>query len=244
MISKDEIDKLISFVGYGRLGAPLWFLGMEESLGPRPSFDDWTPELELKIRSQWPRVVDVRKAHEDLRDHYWERRNYSQVWRFAAQIARGFLEGAEDWQDTNKAHQYVVEKLGRIKGETLLGDIMPLPAARMTDWPYRMLYPGREAYWTQVWPLRKRLWRDLIRSQSPRVVIAYGKGNWVSYRDIFGVDDWHVLVPNRIEISTQFNQAFVLTPFLGQGAVRKADIAELMEWLDFSGAAQSPPGSS
>jgi len=31
-----DIDRLLSFIGYGSLSAPLWFLGMEESLGPRP----------------------------------------------------------------------------------------------------------------------------------------------------------------------------------------------------------------
>ncbi|MFV2044652.1 MAG: hypothetical protein ACC700_15635, partial [Anaerolineales bacterium] len=135
-LEPDQIRHLLEFIGYGRLKAPIWFIGMEESLGPRQGFIGWTPEAELLIRSQWPPVMDVKEAHTQLKDHYWKRRKYSQVWKSTAQVARGLLENAEDWGDTTKAHEYVVEQLGRSFGQTLLGDAMPLPVAGMSHWPY------------------------------------------------------------------------------------------------------------
>jgi len=108
-----DIDRLLSLIGYGNLAAPLWFLGMEESLGPRPSNPGWTAEWELEVRSHWDAIMDVREAHVQLQDAYWERRNYSQVWRHMAKLARGLLHHAADWQDTDFAHTYVVDHPGR-----------------------------------------------------------------------------------------------------------------------------------
>ena len=79
LISIDQFKKLSQFIGYGRLDAPLWFLGREEGLGRRPKRPGWNLSWELQVRSHWQPVMDVRQAHELLLDPYWENPGGSQV---------------------------------------------------------------------------------------------------------------------------------------------------------------------
>jgi len=225
-----DIDRLLSFIGYGSLAAPLWFLGMEESLGPRPGNPGWTVEWELEVRSQWDPIMDVREAHVQLQDAYWERRNYSQVWRFMAKLARGLLHRAPDWRDTNLAHTYVIDHLGRARGKTLLGEAMPLPAASVGHWPYAALFPKREKYWEDVWPMRRDLWHRLIRAHRPRFLIAYGKRYWPYHQELLGGIEWQDLASGQIRcaIMPHGGRAYLL-PFMGQGALRSSALAAIIE---------------
>ena len=55
--------------------------------------------------------MDMRQAHETLRDSYWDGREYSPVWLVMAQLVRGILQRAADWNDMGKAQVYVSENL-------------------------------------------------------------------------------------------------------------------------------------
>ena len=116
------------FCGYGNLAAPIWFLGIEESLGKRTDEPDVLPAAELRVRSRWQPVMDVRLAHEQLDDPYWERRDYSSVWRVMAQLTLAIALNIQDWRDAGLVHRYVIERLGHKGGETFLGELFPLPA--------------------------------------------------------------------------------------------------------------------
>ncbi len=226
----EQINSLLGFIGYGSVDASLWFIGMEESLGKRPGFTNWTAIRELEIRANWNRVMDVREAHLQLGDHYWLRRNYSQVWKFMAQIARGLLHRESNWRDTQRAHGYVIQQLGLADGETLLGEVMPLPASSIGDWPYVGLFVNRDVYWSEVWPKRRKMWRELIQKYQPRFIVAYGKRYWDAYRELLGEDSWESIVDRKIMKKEMSPKVWAyLLPFLGQGALRKEDLAAIIE---------------
>ena len=120
--------------------------------------------------------MDLRQAHIQLEDFYWERKSYTYVWKVMAQLARGILHKAKDWKNRSKRHDYVINQLGRSTGETFLGEAMPLPASNMREWPYTELFPSREAYQEEIWPLRRAMWTELVQEHKPKYMICYGMG--------------------------------------------------------------------
>ena len=132
--------------------------------------------------------------------------------------------------NTERAHEYVIQKLGISSGETLLGEVMSLPASSIGDWPYSGLFENRDVYWSAVWPKRRKTWRELIQNYQPRFIVTYGKRYWDAYRELLGEDGWESIVDRKImkkEISPKV-WAY-LFPFLGQGALRKDDLAAIIE---------------
>ena len=156
-LTPSALSAIRNFRGYGRLDAPLLFLGLEEGLGQRCSSGTWSTWDELNARASWPSVVDARVACASIGELYWTHRRYSAVWRFAAKIALGILNRQpECLTDRDLAHRYVIDSLGRSSGQTLLGELMPLPAKGLSqkNWPYHPLYPTRREYEALVWPER------------------------------------------------------------------------------------------
>ena len=74
--------------------------------------------------------------HQTLNDDYWDRRDHSSVWRFAAKLTIGMLYPHISWLDGQVVHEYIIKKLGREGADTLLGEIMLLPAKNMAHWPF------------------------------------------------------------------------------------------------------------
>lgn len=179
-------DALLAFEGYGTSDASLLLLGIEEGFGGRLSNPGWSVQRELDARARWDSITDARDACADLEDRYWERRNYSRVWRNAAKLARAIIEDADDWLDTDVAHDYVIRSLGRSTGETLLGELFPLPAVGLHHWPYRSRWADREEYRRALWPTRRRLWRDRLAQSKARLVICYGTDVRPYACDLFG----------------------------------------------------------
>ena len=226
MISQVENDKLLNFIGYGSLSAPLWFLGIEESLGKRYKAEHWSYEWELRLRSSWSPVMDMRTAHEMLRDPYWESVNLSYVWVAMAQLARGILHQASDWGDLDRANQYVVNDLGRSAGETLLGDALPLPKRFRKHWPYHDLFPSREEYEQVVLPYRIKFWRRLIERHHPRVVICYG-GVWYKNENSLG-KDWERIKTGILTSTVSPNTQVYLMPFFKADMCKDENLAAVI----------------
>jgi hypothetical protein len=225
-------QSLIHFIGYGSLSAPFWFLGPEESLGDRPGYAGWSPEWELRVRSGWSALMDAREAHRQLRDEYWSDGHFSSVWRVAAQLTRGFL-GNEDWRDPVQAKQYILERLGHAEGETLLGELFPLPTNSLADWPYSDLFPDRDTYFKAVLSTRKILWTEAIRRRRPKILCCYGKGGggaqWRLYQEIAGQMEWTQLNHSRVMIGQLASTQIFLLPFFGQGQYRLDDLAAVID---------------
>lgn len=218
------------FCGYGTLEADLWLIGLEESTGERPLRPAWSFEFETSVRETWTTVMDVRTACDQLLDRYWLSNGYSTVWKYMAKLARGLLGAAHDWNDMASARAYVVAALGRTSGDTLLGELLPLPAPHTSDWPtrYRHWYRDREEYGAAEYPRRQRMWRDLIQTHRPKYVCCYGNGNnneqWTRYRSLFDAADWKPLASGRVQTAKCGPTTAYLLPFLGQGQLRLTDL--------------------
>jgi hypothetical protein len=202
-------DRLLRFKGYGRSAGTVWFLGIEEGFGGRLAKPGWSVQRELDERANWPDIADAREAGRAIQDHYWERRNYSMVWRNAAKLARAIIEGAGDWQNTDLAHQYVVEKLGRFAGETFLGELFPLPAIGLHHWPYASRWKDRDEYRAALWHGRRELWLQELEAAKPRLVICYGSDVRPYACELFGCKE------RRGVYAHETSARVVFAPFIG-----------------------------
>jgi hypothetical protein len=234
LLNQAELHTLLSFRGYGSLSAPLWFLGLEESLGPRPGKPGWTPEWELHTRSTWDTVMNLRQAHLQLDDFYWERKGYTYVWKVMAQFARGILNQAKNWKNRKQRHEYVVNQLGRSTGETFLGDAMPLPASNTREWIFNQLFPTRETYLEAIWPVRRKMWAELVHGYKPKYLICYGKGVknawWQRYREILPSMQWDLIAGGHVLTARYAGKTQIyLTPFFGYRIIQKEDIKAIIE---------------
>jgi hypothetical protein len=106
MITIAERDKLQTFIGYGRLDAPVWFLGMEEAGGG---------EENLKVRAQFSQVEDLRSAHFALgiRYHHEGKKCIQPQWGRMADIMLR-VHGATQ-PDTEDRREYQVSRLERVR---------------------------------------------------------------------------------------------------------------------------------
>jgi len=173
-----ELEHLLNFIGYGRLDADIWFLGMEEAGG-----GDENIRTRLKFRS----VEDNAEAHKMLGITYlhWGKRKIQRTWRGMCYIMLS-LEGKEP--TIERIRSYQAEKLGRLEGNTLLTELMPIPKPKVRQWDYRELIPqfaSREDYYQIVKPRRIKYLGALIEEYNPKVVIGYGKAFWNDYRALF-----------------------------------------------------------
>jgi hypothetical protein len=203
-------ESVLKFRGYGQPEAPLWLIGIEEGFGGRLRAPHWSVERELETRSHWDPVMDARDACETLQDRYWERRDYSPVWRNAAKIARALIEDAADWQDTELAHEYVIDQLGRRHGKTFLGELFPLPTIGLDHWPYKARWQDRATYRREIWPRRGDLWREVVAAAPAMTVICYGAEARRYASEAFGVESGRGIVAATVN-----GRRIVMAPFIG-----------------------------
>ena len=235
-LSPSELARLTSFIGYGRLDAPIWFLGMEEGTGG----NETAIEGNLRVRLRWTeRVMDMADAHDqhNLNGPYFDpdrRLKVPAVWLFMARIARALGQGqATDWySDREAARTYVRERLGRRDGETLLAELLPLPRPH-AFWSevYQDVFPTAREYGQAVLPGRIDLLAGLVRTYAPRTLICYGKRNYGHYRHIAGAADWTRLPGTRIEVAQHGRTTIALTPFFGNGQLSLKDLDVLITYL-------------
>lgn len=228
-----EYQSLFSFVGYGRLDAPVWLLGLEEGA----NLDALPLAENIRRRAaQFEQVMDLHEAHSpellncSLADP-------SPTWRWMAKLVRG-LRGL-DIEDNAAANAYVAEELGRSAGETLLADLLPLPSPNASIWPleYEDWFKTRAAYRRAVAPQRIELLRERLGAADPKLVFAYGAGHWPYYKALFAGSD----LSRRHGLDDRFwtgrlrGTTVVLSPFLGCGQMSHEALASLVKFLRAEG---------
>ncbi|MEO0531400.1 MAG: hypothetical protein AAF266_12625 [Planctomycetota bacterium] len=165
------------FIGYGNLEAPLWFLGLEEA-GSRSS-DDLFRRVDAWTAYGCNAVVDLVQFHDRLGiEHlFGDRPKIQATWRRLIQIA---LVSQGEEVNPESIARFQATRLGRLDGENLLGELLPLPKATTRSWPYGDLAERhsflrtRRQYQRHLVPIRVALLREAIRSYQPRTVIFYG----------------------------------------------------------------------
>jgi len=177
-LPNNELEQLLDFVGYGRLDAPVWFLGMEEAGGG---------EENLYARLKFRTVEDCAEAHRILgiTKHHWGRRVIQRTWRGMCYI---MLRLNNQTAGAENIRNYQAEYLGRFGGQTLLVELMPIPKSSIGAWGYEELIPqyaSREDYYQKAKPRRLAYLQGLIRESHPKIVIGYGKSYWLEYQALF-----------------------------------------------------------
>lgn len=177
-LTDSELNHLLNFIGYGRLDADIWFMGMEEAGGGKAN---------IRTRLKFRPVEDNAEAHQMLgvTHLHWGRRKIQRTWRGMCYIMLR-LEGQEPTRENIRTYQ--AEKLGCFGGNTLLTELMPIPKPKFKRWDYEELVPqfaSREEYYRIVKPRRIAYLRSLLAENSPRAVICYGKSFWSDYRELF-----------------------------------------------------------
>lgn len=178
-LAADRVRHLESFLGYGRLDAPVWFVGMEEGGGG--------PE-NIRARLQFKDVEDCAGAHERLSLPQYHRAERPVIQRTWGQMARFMLhlQGREASADEVRAYQ--ANQLGRSSGESMLMELMPIPKPSLKhSATYDGLLPqyADGEYCDGVRRRRIRVLQQLLERHRPRVVVCYGKSYWEHFESLF-----------------------------------------------------------
>ena len=120
-LTDTELDHLVNFIGYGKLNADVWFLGMEEGGGG---------EDNIRSRSKFRPVEDCAEAHKILgiTKFHTGQKIIQSTWRGMCYIMLR-LEGKP--VDRESIRNYQADYLGRFQGNSLLCELMPIPRANI-----------------------------------------------------------------------------------------------------------------
>jgi hypothetical protein len=174
-------SRIEQFVGYGDIDAPVIFIGIEEGLSKEDSLED-----DLRIRSQFRRVMDLKDAHagiagtERLFDPV--RTKCQRTWRPMCDLMLR-REGKTSTCETRNRYQAM--KLGRKNGDTLLCELLPYPSRNASAWTYSERFDSREAYRQAMLPRRTLLLKGVISEAKRSVIVCYGKSDWRHFEALF-----------------------------------------------------------
>jgi len=181
-----------TFLGYGNIKAPVWFIGME------PGAPD-SEELVKKFFDVWvkrgsPAIDDVRESHLQLdKSHYSElflgKIKYQKTWGGLIKVLFA-LKGKKDFSVEN-VKKYQSEKLGRKSSDHCLIELLPLPSPNNTAGKWEKFYSNfintREEYEAKYLPVRVLKIKRLIKSYKPKLIIFYGFKYQSNFEQISGV---------------------------------------------------------
>ena len=187
MIDTDDIRAFMGgFYGYGRYETNYWFVGLEE--GGARTINDLSKRVDVWRRLGSHEVADLYEFHEELGPNPWfgAKPRRQSTWARLIQI----VLTAEGRSATNDdILQYQTTRLGRSDGETLLTELMPLPAKNLSTWyAHGLNIPelrSRTEYTARVRPRRIAHLKKRIAEHQPRVVVFYGARRW--WPDFLGI---------------------------------------------------------
>ena len=176
-----------TFIGYGSFDASTWFIGQEEAgvrnvQGLLERIAVWR---ELGCKS----VVDIAHFHELLGkvDLFGETPKIQRTWRRLIEIKLVLLG---EKKSKHSVRKYQAEELGRVGGDTLLGELMPLPKPSVKSWPYAELaaelpyMKTQKEYRKTIGPIRTMLLSDAISKHKPKMVVFYGVTTIASWEKV------------------------------------------------------------
>lgn len=146
---------MTGFVGYGRLEADLWLLGMEEHC-----LDDADATKRLQLLPSFPLTIGVDEAHR--RYGFDELPRGVAVWDVASELARAC--------DLNAS------SIGELDGDVLLAELLPFPRPTNDAWlpAHAALFADYDCYTRALLAARAARYAKLIVGHAPRVVVVHG----------------------------------------------------------------------
>lgn len=180
MQSKVDWERIERFVGYGRIDAPVVFVGIEEGLSSKQL------EKNLQLRSGFEPVMDLAEAHQEMDGTEALFREVGtklqRTWRPMCDLMLR-REGSRSTPPTLLERKtYQRKELGRAGGETLLSELLPYPNVKTTHWAYPSRFPSREKYVEAVLESRISLLAKLLASSKRELIVCYGKSRWPDFR--------------------------------------------------------------
>jgi hypothetical protein len=158
---------------------------MEEGL---VETDDYSLEAQLKDRATLQPIVDVQTALFGRQDPYLSP-DIPRIQKTWADLIRVILSVKSGQKPSNEAiRAYQRNELGRARKESLLLELLPLPAPNVSYWDKYLslfsIYRDREHYRDTLIPKRV-LQLSHCLNYEPKLVVAYGTTFWSHYKDIF-----------------------------------------------------------
>jgi hypothetical protein len=188
MIDPDALrDFMHGFHGYGGYDAKYWFVGLEE--GGASSVDDLAKRIAAWRRLGSAETEDLYEFHREIGFTGWFGASPKRqaTWARLVQIVL-MAEGRRcEAQDIVR---YQADNLGRVDGETLLSEALPLPAKNLTTWYAEAVdlpeLRSRREYTRVTRPPRIAHLKQRISEKQPRSVIFYGAQR--SWPSLLGLD--------------------------------------------------------
>jgi hypothetical protein len=183
--SNEQINwkRIETFVGYGKIDAPVVFIGIEEGLSNRRAL-----RKDLTRRSQFKSVMDLKRAHEGIANcsRFFDAVNpkSQRTWRPMCHLMLPRTQG-EHAPNNSRRKTYQSLHLGRTHGQTLLTELLPYPHSHTRHWLYRRLgrcYPDRKSYEKALLPKRLALLSRTLARHRPDIIVCYGKTRWTDYK--------------------------------------------------------------
>ena len=171
------------------------------------------PEL-LTRANEFERIDDLARVHA-LRGYWMDMYKLIPTWSAMSRIVLR-LQGHAGWRDREVIRDYQANRLGRLKGDTFLTEILPLPAPSTNSWPYGALFDSRATYAERVLRGRLRYLANLFQQHQPRYVFGYGKAYWPYYREIVGTTVLEELEPGKSAVGVRGQSCVVLTHFFSR----------------------------
>jgi len=177
-LTEKQLEHLLEFIGYGRLNADIWFLGMEENGGS---------EHNIGARLKFEQVEDLANAQHllGITKYHSSEKVIHGLWGCMSEI---MLRLEDKKTDDESIRNYQSGFLGRNHGATLLCTLMPIPKLETEEWGYETLLPqfaSRQACYEALKADRMSFFRDLVDEYRPKIVIGYGRETWAEYQEIF-----------------------------------------------------------
>lgn len=193
---ESEIRKFAeTFLGYGELDAPYWFIGTEPGLSRQQSFLDG---LKVWVSVGRPLTICSRQHHLESGFGKWHRPDppLQSTWRILMLALCVFLHEYEnDAQSKAWRRSYQERRLGCAGGETAVLELGALNAAHRGDWPYVNLRDpdlnNRDRYVDTFLERRARELAILARERPRSFVWMYGaRREYQRFWDIVGGKPW------------------------------------------------------
>ncbi len=191
MLTKKIIEERINrFWGYGNLKADIWFIGMEEG------FHGNLIDLENRFnRTKNKSVVDLQNDMSDVQDHMkWFLPN-SGIQRTWGKIIKILLTLKSNKKITNdEIKEFQRKEFGRLNSDHCRLEFMPLPcrSTKKKDWFYNKFeidyLETRKKYIDKIMPLRIKLFQDLIKKYSPKIIICYSFSYLKKWQEVVGCE--------------------------------------------------------
>ncbi len=182
-----------SFLGYGNVNAPVWFIGMEEGGGG--SFGEISKRVNVWTERGKHPLEDIFAYHSAISLDQWfsgPRPKLQSTWSGLIRLQFG-LTGKDPalmgiHEQTELIRDYQQNHLGRSTGAERLMELLPLPSPSNQAWLYakhsRLPWlANRARYMDFQAPLRAAKIRKEVEVYKPKIVVFYGLGfrdHWTS----------------------------------------------------------------